>query len=143
MRARSTMLILGLSLTALTFQGFAYRPSHPHAIARVECKVSPKILWGLALAESDMRPDAISKDGQDRGMFQFRKAYDKLRGIVNPFDPVESVGHAIKLLSEKLTVHKKTSIALASYRQGDYGVKRDGITKRSTKYIHDIITAFI
>ena len=145
MRYSILLLVLALGLSAMTLSGkdaFHYRPTMPHALRHTSCKVSPRILWGTAVVESDITPSAISKDGQDRGAWQFRKKYDKARGIVNPFDIVESARHAEDLLYACFAKHKTTLTALASYRQGDTGLKRDGVSSRSRRYCREAIAAF-
>jgi membrane-bound lytic murein transglycosylase MltF len=119
-----------------------YIPSKPPNLKHQLNKVSPKILWGLALNESNMNPNAISKDGMDRGLFQLRKIYDKLRGVINPFDPVESTHHAITILQNNYSIFHNTPKMLAAYRQGIGGVQKNGIDHGSKAYVKRIISAF-
>jgi len=132
-------IILGLSLTACTLSGHIYIPSHPPQIRHYTYQVSPRILWGLAHAESDFDTYAISRDGHDKGMFQLRDTYNKLRNVKNPYDPVESARHASRILLDNLIECKTTVRALAAYRQGTNGVKKHGITKESYLYAVKII----
>jgi hypothetical protein len=96
----------------------------------------------LAFAESSDNPLAVSKDGHDKGMFQLRDIYNKARGVIDPFDPVESVGHANTILLASFKVFKAWRPAIAAYRQGDGGVLTNGITYDSSKYVSRILARF-
>ena len=102
-----------------------YRPSHPSSLAH-PVYMQPSLVWGHALAESSMNPDAISKDGHDRGMFQFRDTYDAERGIKDPFNPVESVGHARDILLDNLA-ELPLPLAITAYKWGKAGARAHGI----------------
>lgn len=85
------------------------------------------ILAGIAAAESDWTPGAVSRDGRDRGMFQLRDTYDRARGVRDPFDPVESAGHAARILRADYVALGSWDLAIAAYRQGAGGVLRHGV----------------
>lgn len=89
--------------------------------------VPPDILAGVARAESGFTPRAVSPDGHDRGMFQLRDRYDAARGVRDPFDPVESAGHAARILREGYDELGDWDLAIAAYRQGAAGVRAHGV----------------
>lgn len=121
------LVILALALSALTYSGSLYISIRPHAFARPPQLVPPSILWGVAAAESSLQHDAISPDGRDRGIFQLRRDYDAERGVVDPFDPVESTRHASRILAENFAQLKTWRRAIAAYRQGVRGVRENGV----------------
>lgn len=94
------------------------------AACRYDIEIS--LLAGLARTESGFDPTAISLDGHDRGMFQLRDKYDVERGIRDPFDYVESVNQAAKLLFGHYKYFGDWTLAIAAYRQGRRGVENYG-----------------
>jgi hypothetical protein len=137
MKNKLLLIVAGASILATTCSMRV--TSYPHAIHKASCRVSPSILWGIAYNESAFKLDAVSQDKQDRGWFQLRKQYDESRGVVNAFDPIESTGHAIKIIVANFKALKKTPEALAAYRQGVGSVRMNGIFDDSWPYINRII----
>jgi soluble lytic murein transglycosylase-like protein len=123
-------LLLGLSIAALTFSARDFQPWRPKALPHPEQIVPPSILWGIARAESAFQPKAISLDGRDRGMFQLRMDYDRSRGVVDPYDPVEAVGHAVRILEANMDELGSWRLAIAAYKQGVRGVRENGPDRR-------------
>jgi soluble lytic murein transglycosylase-like protein len=123
------LLLIVLLLAVLTSGARLYRPSHPRALAHPVVAVPLSLLWGIARAESGFDPLAVSPDGRDRGMFQLRRDFDEARGVIDPFDPVESVGHAVRILEDARARLGSWDLAVAAYRQGVRGVRRDGATR--------------
>ena len=107
-------------------------PTMAERIGRIAAAygVPPEILLGVAMAESSMRPDAVSADGLDRGMFQLRSIYDAERaekwGAFDAFDPLSSARIAALILREDYSRLGSWDLAIASYRQGVRGVRRRG-----------------
>lgn len=95
--------------------------------AAVRHGVPPPILAGIARAESDFTPGAVSPDGHDRGMFQLRDLYDAQRGVVDPFDPEEAAVHAARILRDGYEYFGDWERAVAAYRQGVGGVLEHGV----------------
>jgi hypothetical protein len=120
-------LVLALMLSVLTFSAKIYRPSHPPNLAHSSASLPLAYFWGIAHAESSFKADAIGPDGLDRGLWQFRATYDKERGIVNPFDPVESTRAAVKLFTANLSKLKRIDLAVTAHKRGAGWAKRNGI----------------
>lgn len=120
--------IVAMLIAAMTLSGREYRPSHPPPLGHHLPKVPPKILWGVAFAESSFDPLAISRDGFDCGLFQLRAHYNIERGVANAFDPVEATRHAEKILAQGIA-ELGLDGGIASYRQGIRGVRRFGIER--------------
>ncbi len=133
------VIYLILAFGILCSSAKIYIPSHPKSIARQSYALSPNVLWNLAKNESNFNPNALSPDGHDRGMFQLRDTYNKIRGIQNPFDPVESYQHATKILLANFKTFKSYKLMLAAYRQGVQGVKDHGIDPISRLYVNRIL----
>lgn len=122
--------IIGWTITmiaALTFSARVYRPSHPAPLAHPVALVPASILWGVAAAESGLDPLAVSPDGRDRGMFQLRRDYDEARGVIDPFDPVEALGHARRILAADYLALGSWDAALTAYRHGRAGYLAHGV----------------
>ena len=118
-----------LILAALTFSARIYRPSHPPPLAHPVAMIAPTAFWGIALAESSFKADAVSPDGMDRGLFQYRKTYDAERGLVNPFDPLESTRLAAREFREHFAELGSVELAITAHKRGLGGTKRNGIDR--------------
>lgn len=123
--ARVAIIVFALALTS----GRVYRPSGRYPLLHPVVPVSPKILWGIARAESAFDPLAVSPDGRDRGMFQLRRDFDSERGVDNPYNPVEAVHHAIRILEADMDALGSTDLALTAYRRGRAGARRHGVDR--------------
>ena len=95
--------------------------------------VPAEILRGIAAAESDFRRAVIGDYGYSLGMFQLHKNWHEYRvakwGEFDPFNPYEAAIIAGRILARNLAAfngdwHK----AIAAYRQGVTGVRRNGAT---------------
>lgn len=109
--------------------------------AAMEAGIPAKYLDGIASAESDYTPKAVSKDTFDRGMFQLRKHYDKERalrwGAFDPFDPESSSRIAARLLAEGYEYFNDWPLAITSYRHGIAGAKKKGV---DAWYVNRVLT---
>lgn len=106
-----------------------YRPSEPKAVVRPVVNLPLQIFWGIAHAESDFDPLAIGPDGRDLGMWQFRVYYNRERGLVNPFDPVESTQKAVTLFTKNLAYLKSIDKAVSAHKHGRDWAEKNGIDK--------------
>ena len=122
-------LFLALALAALTFSARVYRPSHPPPLAHPVAMIAVQAFWGIPVAESHFNADAVSPDGMDRGMWQYRKTYDAERGLVNPFDPVESTRLAAKEFRRHFAALGSIDLAITAHRRGFAWTKRHGIDR--------------
>ena len=135
-------ILLALATSTTTFSAMPIKlMSYPPRafIGHRATQISPRILWGLAYVESNYDTYAIGPDKHDRGMFQLRDRYDKARGVINPFDPVESYKHATKILLDNFSALHSWRKAIAAYNQGLTSVNRDGI--RVHKYVKHVLEA--
>jgi hypothetical protein len=128
--------ILALLLAAMSYSGRLYRPSHPMPFPRPVVNLPLSAFWGIAHAESDFDPGAIGyKDGLDLGMWQFRVMYNRERGLVNPFDPVESTQKAIVLFQKNFAYLKTIDRAITAHKRGRGWVLKHGIDKDYVKLV--------
>jgi hypothetical protein len=123
-------LICALALCVLTFSAKVYKPSHPPNLAHAHASLPLAYFWGIANAESSFNADAIGPDGLDRGLWQFRATYDKERGIVNPFDPIEATRHAVKLFTGNLAALGSVELAVTAHCWGRGGARANGVDAR-------------
>jgi hypothetical protein len=132
-------VLVVLALAILASGSSAWRPSHPEAISRQGALVPPSILWGIAATESDFRAGVSSPDGRDRGMFQLRRDFDAERGVVNPFDPVESAGHAARILAADFAALKCWDMAITAYKWGRTGAQKHGVDRAYVTKVTDAL----
>ena len=87
---------------------------------------------GIAFAESSENDNAIGDDGESIGRFQLREIYHEARaarwGEYDPRDPGEAAIIAGRILMDNLAQLGDMDLAIAAYRQGVAGVRRDGAT---------------
>jgi hypothetical protein len=123
-------MLLALALfVALTSGARLYRPSHPVALGHSNASLPLAYFWGIAGAESSFQADAVSPDGHDRGLWQFRDLYDAERGLVNPFDPVEATRHAVKLFSKNFAALGSVNKAVTAHKRGAGWTRRNGVDR--------------
>jgi soluble lytic murein transglycosylase-like protein len=118
-----------------------------------ETKVPEYILKGLIYAESDGYPQAVSKrreDGhRDVGIVQLNSKYlgyftwkfNKGKKV-DPYDPSVAIPVAARILAYNYKYFGNWMHALAAYRQGITGVKRNGIIPSSLLYAEKILTTY-
>jgi len=124
------------SMPALPPADLSYIPAayrHDIALAASVCGVPVRILAGVAFAESSFRPDPAHADPLDRGMFGLHESTDiraervAKYGEYDPLDPGTAAIVAARILAEHRVNFGDWSRAIAAYRQGASGVRRDGI----------------
>ena len=120
-------LFLAFALAALTFSARIYRPSHPPPLAHPVAMIAIQAFWGIPVAESHFDADAVSPDGMDRGMWQYRKTYDAERGLVNPFDPLESTRLAAREFRAHFAALGSVELAVTAHHAGLAGARRNGV----------------
>lgn len=91
-----------------------------------------EILQGIAWAESSNRDDAVGDGGESIGRFQLREVYHGARsarwGEYDPRNPCEAAIIAGHVLMDNYNQLGDMDMAIAAYRQGVTGVRRDGAT---------------
>jgi hypothetical protein len=83
-----------------------------------------RLIW----QESRFRPEAVSRAGA-QGVAQFMPATAKLRGLENPFDPLESITKSAELLRDLHREFGNLGLAAAAYNAGS-GRVRDWLSGR-------------
>ena len=131
------LLPFAIALAVLTLSGRVYIPSHPRALAHPHALVPPSILWGVAAAESDGDPRALSHDGRDRGLFQLRRDFDEYRGVVDPFDPLEAMGHAQRILWADYRALGRWDKAITAYAHGRTWTRIHGVDREYVRRVYD------
>ncbi len=94
------------------------------AQAAAAYNLPPSLLPAVASVESGMNPQAVSSAGAE-GLMQIMPQTAQGLGI-DPFNPVQAIYGAAKLLSEKLSAFGSVPLALAAYNAGDGAVERYG-----------------
>jgi Transglycosylase SLT domain len=72
-----------------------------------------RLIW----QESRFRPDAVSRAGA-RGVAQFMPGTARLRGLENPFDPVEAIAKSAQFLRDLHREFGNLGLAAAAYNAG-------------------------
>lgn len=103
-----------------------------YSLASIITGAPEEILRGLAFAESSGLDSAIGDGGESIGRFQLREIYHEARaarwGEYDPRDPEEAAIIAGRILMDNLAQLGDMDLAIAAYRQGVAGVRRDGAT---------------
>jgi len=103
--------------------------------------VPSEILRGIAATESYFKERATGDNGLSHGMFQLHSRWHEERvkkwGKFNPFDPEEAAIIAGYVLADNFaTFGGNWDKAIAAYRQGVGGVRKNGIGKW---YVDDVL----
>ncbi|MCF6378236.1 transglycosylase SLT domain-containing protein [Nocardioides KLBMP 9356] len=89
--------------------------------------VDPALLAAVARQESGFDPGAVSPAGA-RGLMQLMPGTARGLGVQDPFDPVQSVDGAARLLDDLIGRFGSVELALAAYNAGPGAVLRyDGV----------------
>ena len=103
-----------------------------YQLASIITGAPEEILRGIAFAESSENDNAIGDDGESIGRFQLREIYHGERaakwGEYDPRNPQEAAIIAGRILADNLARLGDMDLAIAAYRQGVDGVRRDGAT---------------
>lgn len=101
-------------------------------------RVDPRLVVAMVLAESGFRPDAVSRAGA-MGLGQLMPGTARGLGVRNPFDPVQNLAGAIRLLHGHLNAYSggrayregtvswnDIILAMAAYNAGSGAVRKYG-----------------
>lgn len=110
-----------------------------------ERRINPALIVGLVARESSFNPNATSRSGA-RGLGQLSQALVQDLNIRDAYDVRQNLdGTTLWLrqlydiwLGEGVTTEQATAWALASYRQGLGGTRRQGISPTTADYINEI-----
>jgi soluble lytic murein transglycosylase-like protein len=94
-----------------------------------------RLIW----QESRFDPTAVSRAGA-QGVAQFMPATANSRGLADPFDPIESIAHSAKLLSDLRRELGNLGLAAAAYNAGpgrvrDWLAGRRGLPRETDAYV--------
>src|SRR6516225_9177294 len=94
-----------------------------------------RLIW----QESRFDPTAVSRAGA-QGVAQFMPATANARGLVDPFDPIESIAHSAKLLRDLRRELGNLGLAAAAYNAGpkrvrDWLAGRRGLPRETDAYV--------
>ncbi len=119
-------------------------------------QVDPRLAVAMIMAESDFRPNITSHKGA-MGLGQIMPDEARVHRLQNPYDPVENLGAAIRILRGKLDRYRDHSfppgqytlnqirLALASYNAGPGAVRKYGGVppyKETQNYIKKILRIY-
>ncbi|MGC8783164.1 MAG: lytic transglycosylase domain-containing protein [Armatimonadota bacterium] len=101
-------------------------------------RVDPRLVVAMVLAESGFRPEAVSRAGA-MGLGQLMPGTARGLGVSNPFDPVQNLAGAIRLLHGHLNTYSggrayregtvswnDIILAMAAYNAGSGAVRKYG-----------------
>jgi hypothetical protein len=94
-----------------------------------------RLIW----QESRFDPKAVSRAGA-QGVAQFMPATARGRGLADPFDPIEAIGHSAKLLRDLRRELGNLGLAAAAYNAGarrvrDWLAGRRGLPRETDAYV--------
>ncbi len=89
-------------------------------------EVDPRLIMAMLICESGFDPNAVSRVGA-MGLGQLMPGTAKWMGVQNPFDSVDNIYGAVKLMRTHLNQYKESlPLSLAAYNAGVGAVKRHG-----------------
>jgi len=128
----SLAMPLGANRAAPVSFAIDLSPATAYTVASHATGCPEWVLHGLAFAESSERDDAIGDGGQSIGRYQLREIYHEARaarwGEYDPRDPTEAGIIAGLIYMENLAALGNEDDAIAAYRQGIGGVRKNGAT---------------
>ena len=123
-------LPLGANRAATVSLAVDLSPATEYTVASYASGCPEWVLHGIAFAESSERDDAIGDGGESVGRFQLREVYHGARaarwGEYDPRDSVQAGIIAGFIVMDNLAALGSLDLAIAAYRQGVAGVRRDG-----------------
>lgn len=125
---RPAVLLLALALAPLS----AERLPTVYEVATLGTIVPARLLRAVAIVESSERDYATGDDGISIGRYQLNERYHAERaqrwGEYDPRDPLQAGLIAARILEDNYRRLKDWTLAIAAYRQGIAGVRRNGAT---------------
>jgi len=112
-------------------------------IAGQRYNLSPNLLKAVAKAESNFRPNVISKAGA-MGIMQLMPGTARGLGVTDAFDPEQNIMGGAKYLRQMLDrFDGDISLALGAYNAGPGAVaKHGGVPSYSQKYVSKVLGYF-
>jgi hypothetical protein len=87
--------------------------------------VDPRLIIALIIAESNFKPDAMSRCGA-MGLCQLMPGTAQGLGVSDAFDPEQNIAASVKLIRGHLDKFGSLKLALSAYNAGAGAVKRHG-----------------
>jgi hypothetical protein len=102
-------------------------------------RISAEFFTRLVWQESRFRPGAVSPKGA-QGIAQFMPGTAKLRGLLDPFDPIEAIPASAAYLGELTRRFGNHGLAAAAYNAGeqrltDWLAERSGLPLETRDYV--------
>jgi soluble lytic murein transglycosylase-like protein len=108
-------------------------------------KVDPRLIIAMIISESGFDPGAVSRVGA-MGLGQLMPGTAKWMGVQNPFDSVENIYGAVKLMRTHLNQYNDSlPLSLAAYNAGAGAVKRHGGVppyRETQNYVRKVIAIY-
>lgn len=108
-------------------------------------KVDPRLIIAMVLCESGFDPVAVSRTGA-MGLGQLMPGTARWMGVQNPFDSVENIYGAVKLMRTHLNQYNESlPLSLAAYNAGVGAVKRHGGVppyRETQNYVRKVIAIY-
>ena len=87
--------------------------------------VEAEFIKAVALAESGMNPNAVSKAGA-QGLMQLMPGTAAELAVDDPFDPEKAIDGGTRYLKQQLDTFQSYELALAAYNSGPHNVEKQG-----------------
>mgnify|MGYP002633636606 CR=1 FL=1 len=112
--------------------------------AAVRYGVEAEFIKAVALAESGMNPNAVSKAGA-QGLMQIMPETALELAVADAFDPKDAIDGGARYLKQQLAAFNSYELALAAYNAGPHNVEKyDGIPpfEETQRYVPRVMALY-